>query len=168
MDEKSLSHTRWKCQYHIVLVPKYRRKQIYGKIRVELGKILRKLCDYKHVEIIEAHAMPDHIHMLVSIPPKYAVSDFVGYLKGKSTLILFEKFANMKYKYGKRVFWTKGSYVSTVGANKKAVQEYIQNQEQADIMMDQLSFKEYEDPFKNVEIDDDSPDIPADSEIEQK
>ncbi len=168
MDEKSLSHTRWKCQYHIVLVPKYRRKQIYGKIRVELGKILRKLCDYKHVEIIEAHAMPDHIHMLVSIPPKYAVSDFVGYLKGKSTLILFEKFANMKYKYGKRVFWTKGYYVSTVGANKKAVQEYIQNQEQADIMMDQLSFKEYEDPFKNVEIDDDSPDIPADSEIEQK
>jgi putative transposase len=133
-----------------------------------LGKILRKLCDYKHVEIIEAHAMPDHIHMLVSIPPKYAVSDFVGYLKGKSTLILFEKFANMKYKYGKRVFWTKGYYVSTVGANKKAVQEYIQNQEQADIMMDQLSFKEYEDPFKNVEIDDDSPDIPADSEIEQK
>ena len=103
MDEKSLSHTRWKCQYHIVLVPKYRRKQIYGKIRVELGKILRKLCDYKHVEIIEAHAMPDHIHMLVSIPPKYAVSDFVGYLKGKSTLIRFEKFANMKYKYGKRV-----------------------------------------------------------------
>ncbi len=168
MDEKSLSHTRWKCQYHIVLVPKYRRKQIYGKIREELGKILRKLCDYKHVEIIEAHAMPDHIHMLVSIPPKYAVSDFVGYLKGKSTLILFEKFANMKYKYGKRVFWTKGYYVSTVGANKKAVQEYIQNQEQADIMMDQLSFKEYEDPFKNVEIDDDSPDIPADSEIEQK
>ena len=168
MDEKSLSHTRWKCQYHIVLVPKYRRKQIYGKIREELGKILRKLCDYKHVEIIEAHAMPDHIHMLVSIPPKHAVSDFVGYLKGKSTLILFEKFANMKYKYGKRVFWTKGYYVSTVGANKKAVQEYIQNQEQADIMMDQLSFKEYEDPFKNVEIDDDSPDIPADSEIEQK
>ena len=166
MDEKSLSHTRWKCQYHIVLVPKYRRKIIYGKLRKDIGKILRQLCDYKHVEIIEAHAMPDHIRMLVSIPPKLAVSDFMGYLKGKSTLIIFERHANMKYKYGRRVFWCKGYYVSTVGANKKAVQEYIKNQETEDIMMDQLSFKEYEDPFKDVESDeDDSPEIPADSEM---
>ena len=168
MDEKSLSHTKWKCQYHLVLVPKYRRKAIYGKVRREIGKILRKLCDFKHVEIIEAHAMPDHIHMLVSIPPKLAVSEFVGYLKGKSTLMIFEKFANLKYKYGRRVFWTKGYYVSTVGANKKAVQEYIKNQEAEDIMMDQLSFKEFEDPFRNMELDDDSPEIPADSEMKTK
>ena len=167
-DEKSLSHTRWKCQYHIVLVAKYRRKIIYGKLRKDIGKILRQLCDYKHVEIIEAHAMPDHIHMLVSIPPKLAVADFMGYLKGKSTLIIFERHANMKYKYGRRVFWCKGYYVSTVGANKKAVQEYIKNQETEDIMMDQLSFKEYEDPFKDVESDeDDSPEIPADSEMKK-
>ena len=120
------------------------------------------------MEIIEAHAMKDHIHMLLSIPPKLAVSDFVGYLKGKSTLMIFERYTNMKYKYGRRVFWTKGYYASTVGANKKAVQEYIQNQEEEDIMADQLSFREYEDPFKNLEQDDDSPNIPADSEVEKK
>ena len=169
MNEKSLSHTRWKCQYHLILVPKYRRKVIYKKLRSDIGKILRRLCDFKSVKIIEAHAMPDHIHMLVSIPPKLAVSDFVGYHKGKSTLMIFEKHANMKYKYGRRVFWSKGYYVSTVGANKKAVQEYIRNQEVEDIMMDQLSFKEYEDPFKDYkDFDDDSPDIPADSECRVK
>ena len=111
MDEKSLSHTSWNCKYHIVLVPKYRRKTIYGKLRKDIGKILRMLCDYKHVEIIEAHAMPDHIHMLLSIPPKLAVADFMGYLKGKSTLMIFERYATLKYKYGRRVFWTKGYYV---------------------------------------------------------
>ena len=111
MDEKSLSHTSWNCKYHIVLVPKYRRKVIYGKLRKDIGKILRTLCDYKHVEIIEAHAMLDHIHMLVSIPPKLAVADFMGYLKGKSTLMIFERHANLKYKYGRRVFWAKGYYV---------------------------------------------------------
>ena len=115
MDEKSLSHTSWNCKYHIVLVPKYRRKVIYGKLRKDIGKILRTLCDYKHVEIVEAHAMPDHIHMLVSIPPKLAVADFMGYLKGKSTLMIFERHANLKYKYGRRVFWAKGYYVNTVG-----------------------------------------------------
>lgn len=125
MHEESLSHTKWKCQYHIVIVPKYRRKAIYGKLRKDIGVILRKLCEYKHVEIIEAHAMPDHIHMLLSIPPKLSVVDFMGYLKGKSTLMIFERHANMKYKYGRRCFWAK--------------------------MMDQLSFKEYEDPFKDVE-----------------
>ena len=113
MDEKSLSHTSWNCKYHIVLVPKYRRKVIYGKLRKDIGKILRTLCDYKHVEIIEAHAMPDHIHMLVSIPPKLAVADFMGYLKGKSTRMIFERHANLKYKYGRRVFWAKGYYVNS-------------------------------------------------------
>ena len=109
---------------------------------------MRKLCDYKHVEIIEAHAMPDHIHMLVSIPPSLCVSEFMGYLKGKSTLMIFERHANMKYKYGRRVFWAKGYYVSTVGANKAAVAKYIREQENEDMIMDQLSFKEYEDPFR--------------------
>ena len=129
MDEKSLSHTKWNCKYHIVLVPKYRRKVIYKKLRKDIGKILRTLCDYKHVEIIEAHAMPDHIHMLVSIPPKLAVADFVGYLKGKSTLMIFERHANMKYKYGRRVFWSKGYYVNTVGGNEAAIKRYIRDQE---------------------------------------
>ncbi len=151
MDEQSLSHTKWKCQYHIVLVPKYRRKAIYGKLRADIGKILRKLCEYKHVEIIEAHAMPDHIHMLLSIPPKLSVGEFMGYLKGKSTLMIFERHANLKYKYGRRVFWAKGYYVSTVGGNKKAIQQYIQDQEREDQIMDQMSFKEYEDPFKDIE-----------------
>ena len=164
MDEKSLSHTCWNCKYHIVLVPKYRRKVIYGKLRKDIGRILRMLCDYKHVEIIEAHAMPDHIHMLVSIPPKLAVADFMGYLKGKSTLMIFERHANMKYKYGRRVFWAKGYYVNTVGGNEAKIRKYIRDQEAEDQMCDQLSFKEYEDPFKNAELDDDdSPEVPADS-----
>jgi putative transposase len=148
MDESSLSHTRWKCQYHIVIISKYRRKVIYKEIRKDIGEILRRLCDYKHVEIIEAHAMPDHIHMLLSIPPSLSVSEFMGYLKGKSTLMIFERHANMKYKYGRRVFWAKGYYVSTVGANKAAVAKYIREQENEDMVMDQLSFKEYEDHFK--------------------
>ena len=148
MDEKSLSHTSWNCKYHIVLVPKYRRKVIYGKLRKDIGKILRTLCDYKHVEIIEAHAMPDHIHMLVSIPPKLAVADFMGYLKGKSTLMIFERHANLKYKFGNRHFWAEGYYVSTVGLNEQTIAKYIREQEQHDIAMDKLSVKEYEDPFK--------------------
>ena len=151
VDEQSLSHTKWKCQYHMVIVPKYRRKAIYGKLRQDIGVILRKLCEYKHVEIIEAHAMPDHIHMLLSIPPKLSVGDFMGYLKGKSTLMIFERHANMKYKYGRRCFWAKGYFVSTVGGNKAAIEKYIRNQETEDQMMDQLSFKEYEDPFKDLE-----------------
>ena len=165
MDEKSLSHTSWNCKYYIVLVPKYRRKVIYGKLRKDIGKILRTLCDYKHVEIIEAHAMPDHIHMLVSIPPKLAVADFMGYLKGKSTLMIFERHANLKYKYGRRVFWAKGYYVNTVGGNEAKIRKYIQEQEFNDQMCDQLSFKEYEDPFKNVANfdDDDSSEVPTDS-----
>ena len=149
MDEKSLSHTSWNCKYHIVLVPKYRRK-IYGKLRKDIGKILRMLCDYKHVEIIEGHAMPDHIHMLVSIPPKLAVADFMGYLKGKSTLMIFERHANLKYKYGSRHFWCRGYYVDTVGRNEKMIREYVRNQLQEDIMEDQLTLKEYIDPFTGI------------------
>ena len=147
-DDLSLSHTRWNCQYHIVFIPKYRRKEIYGKIRTDIGQIIRQLCAYKDVEIIEAHAMPDHIHMLVRMPPKIAVSNFMGYLKGKSSLMIFERHANLKYKYGNRNFWAKGFYVSTVGLDTKKVQEYIRDQEKEDMIQDNLSSKEYKDPFK--------------------
>ena len=147
-DDLSLSHTRWNCKYHIVFIPKYRRKVIYGKLRSDIGQIIRQLCTYKGVEIIEAHAMPDHIHMLVRIPPKIAVSNFMGYLKGKSSLMIFERHANLKYKYGNRNFWAKGFFVTTVGLDTKKVQEYIRNQEKEDMMQDNLSNKEYKDPFK--------------------
>ncbi len=147
-DDLSLSHTRWNCKYHIVFIPKYRRKAIYGKLRTDIGQILRQLCEYKDVEIIEAHAMPDHIHMLVRIPPKLAVSNFMGYLKGKSSLMIFERHANLKYKYGNRNFWAKGFFVSTVGLDANKVQEYIRDQEEADMMQDNLSNKEYKDPVK--------------------
>ncbi|WP_408608754.1 IS200/IS605 family transposase [Alkaliphilus serpentinus] len=147
MDKNSLSHTVWNCKYHIVFAPKYRRQIIYGKIKEDIGKIIRKLCDYKDVEIIEANACPDHIHMLVSIPPKLSVSQFMGYLKGKSSLMIFDRHANLKYKYGNRQFWCKGYYVDTVGRNKKAIEEYIRNQMQEDIASDQISMKEYMDPF---------------------
>ena len=147
-DDFSLSHTRWNCKYHIVFIPKYRRKEIYGKLRSDIGQIIRQLCSYKGVEIIEAHAMPDHIHMLVRIPPKIAVSNFMGYLKGKSSLMIFERHANLKYKYGNRNFWAKGFFVSTVGLDTKKVQEYIRDQEKEDMMQDNLSNKEYKDPFK--------------------
>ena len=146
-DIKSLSHSKWNCNYHIVFAPKYRRQVIYGKLKVEIGKILRKLCEQKGVEIIQAEACPDHIHMLVSIPPSMAVADFVGYLKGKSSLIIFDRFANLKYKYGNRHFWCRGYYVDTVGRNKKAIEEYIRNQLQEDIANDQISMKEFYDPF---------------------
>ena len=147
-DDLSLSHTRWNCKYHIVFIPKYRRKAIYGKLRSDIGQIIRQLCSYKGVEIIEAHAMPDHIHMLVRIPPKIAVSNFMGYLKGKSSLMIFERHANLKYKYGNRNFWAKGFFVSTVGLDTKKVQEYIRDQEKEEMMQDNLSNKEYKDPFK--------------------
>ena len=143
----SLAHTKWNCKYHIVFAPKYRRQEIYGQIRSDIGVIIRKLCEYKGVEIIEAEACPDHIHMLVSIPPKYSVSQFMGYLKGKSSLMIFDRHANLKYKYGNRQFWCKGYYVDTVGRNKKAIAEYIRNQLQEDKISDQLTIKEYSDPF---------------------
>ena len=147
MDESSLSHTRWKCQYHIVIVPKYRRKVIYKELRKDIGEILRKLCDYKHVEIIEAHAMPDHIHMLLSIPPSQCVSEFMGYLKGKSSLMIFQRFGNMKFAYRNREFWCKGYYVDTVGKNTAAIKSYIANQLKQDKEMDQISLFDPRDPF---------------------
>lgn len=146
-DVKSLSHSKWRCQYHIVFAPKYRRQEIYGKIKTDIGKILRTLCIQKGVEIIEAEACPDHIHMLVSIPPSLSVASFMGYLKGKSSLMIFDRHANLKYKYGNRHFWCRGYYVDTVGRNKKAIEEYIRNQLQEDIASDQISMKEYIDPF---------------------
>ena len=147
LDTNSLAHTQWECKYHIVFAPKYRRQIIYGKIKQDFGQMIRKLCEYKGVEIIEAEACKDHIHMLVAIPPKYSVSQFMGYLKGKSSLMIFEKYANLKYKYGNRHFWCRGYYVSTVGKNKKAIAEYIRNQLQEDYADDQMSIKEYVDPF---------------------
>ena len=146
-DNYSLAHTKWNCKYHIVFAPKYRRQEIYGKIRVEIGKILRLLCQRKDIEIIEAECCKDHIHMLVRIPPKYSVSQIVGYLKGKSSLMIFDKFANLKYKYGNRHFWCRGYYVDTVGKNTKKIKEYIRTQLQEDIVSDQISMKEYIDPF---------------------
>ena len=147
MDELSLTHCKFECKYHVVFAPKFRRQIIYGKIRAEIGKILRKLCEYKGIEILEAEACLDHIHMLIVIPPKYSVSQIMGYLKGKSSLMIFDKFANLKYKYGNRHFWCKGYYVSTVGRNEKKIKEYIQNQLQEDMALDQISMKEYIDPF---------------------
>ena len=146
-DINSLSHSKWRCQYHIVFAPKYRRQEVYGKIKADIGNILRLLCDQKGVTIIEAQACPEHIHMLVEIPPKMSVSQFVGYLKGKSSLMIFDRHANLKYKYGNRHFWCRGYYVDTVGRNKTAIAEYIKNQLQEDIAADQITLKEYIDPF---------------------
>lgn len=146
-DKNSLSHTSWNCKYHIVFAPKYRRQEIYSKIKADIGKIIRKLCEMKSVEIIEANACPDHIHMLVKIPPNLSVAQFMGYLKGKSSLMIFDRHANLKYKYGNRHFWCRGYYVDTVGRNEAKIAEYVRNQLQEDIMSDQISIKEYIDPF---------------------
>lgn len=147
MDTQSLPHSKWNCKYHIVFAPKYRRQVIYGKLRKDIGTILRKLCSQKGIEIIEAELCPDHVHMLVSIPPKYSVAQIMGYLKGKSSLMIFDRHANLKYKYGSRHFWCRGYYVDTVGRNKKVIEEYIRNQLQEDIAEDRISLKEYMDPF---------------------
>ena len=152
-DISSLEHTRWRCQYHVVFAPKYRRLAIYGELKQDIGYILGKLCERKGIEIIEAEACPDHIHMLISIPPKLSVSQVMGYLKGKSSLMIFDRHANLKYKYGNRHFWARGYYVDTVGRNKKAIQEYIQNQLKEDELADQLSIKEYFDPFTGEKVD---------------
>ncbi|EKJ5027378.1 IS200/IS605 family transposase [Enterococcus faecalis] len=146
-DDKSLAHTRWNCKYHLVFTPKYRRKVIYGQLRRDIGKILRKLCEMKEVEIIEAHAMPDHIHMLVRIPPKLSVSGFMGFLKGRSAVIIHGRHANLKYNYGNRSFWSKGYYVSTVGLNQKTIAKYIREQEAEDRVRDSINKREYKDPF---------------------
>ena len=142
MDINSLAHTKWNCKYHIVFAPKYRRKVAYGKMKQDIANILSMLCKRKGVEIVEAQICPDHVHMLVKIPPS-----FVWYLKGKSTLIIFKRHANLKYKYGNRHFWCRGYYVDTVGKNAKKIQEYIQNQLQNDLEYDQMTLKEYIDPF---------------------
>lgn len=147
MDNKSLAHTTYNCKYHVVFAPKYRRKVIYGQLRAEIGKIIRDLCNRKGVEIIEAEMCMDHVHMLIEIPPKYSVSEVMGYIKGKSSLIIFDKHANLKYKYGNRNFWCRGYYVDTVGKNKKKIEEYIRNQLAEDRTADQISLKEYIDPF---------------------
>jgi len=144
----SLSHTKWMCKHHIVFTPKYRRKAVYNQYKESIRDILKQLCAHKGVEIIEGHLMVDHIHMLVSIPPKMSVSYFMGYIKGKSALMIFDKHANLKYLYGNRHFWAEGYYVSTVGLNEATIRKYIQEQETHDIAMDKLSVKEYEDPFK--------------------
>ena len=143
----SLAHSKWNCKYHIVFAPKYRRRVFYGEKRAEIREIIRTLCAWKGVEIIEGEICPDHIHLLLSIPPKISVSSFMGYLKGKSSLMIFEKYANLKYKYGNRHFWCRGYYVSTVGKNRKAIEQYIRNQLQEDYTEDQMSIKEYVDPF---------------------
>ena len=146
-DMNSLSHSKWRCKYHIVFAPKYRRMVIYRQLRVDVGKILRTLCEQKKVNIIEAESCPDHIHMLVEIPPHMSVSNFMGYLKSKSSLMIFEKHANLKYKYGNRHFWCRGYYVDTVGKYENAISNYIKNQLQDDIVNDQLTLKEFVDPF---------------------
>ena len=147
-DTNSLAHTTWNCKYHIVFAPKYRRKVFYGQKRLEIGAILRSLCEWKGVEIIEAEVCPDHVHMLVSIPPKLSVSGFLGYLKGKSSVLIYQKYANMKFKYRNREFWCRGYYVDTVGKNKKAIAEYIANQLKEDKEMEQMTIFEVTDPFK--------------------
>ena len=148
MDKNSLAHTTWECKYHIVFAPKYRRKVIYKQIKKDIAKILSELCKRKGIEIIEAEACSDHIHMFVRIPPKYSVSEIMGYLKGKSSLMIFERHAHLKYKYGNRHFWCRGYYVDTVGKNTKAIKEYIENQLKQDKESDQLSLYDPQDPFK--------------------
>ena len=152
MDVNSLAHTKWNCKYHVVFAPKFRRKVIYNQLRVDIGKILRMLCDRKGIEIIEAEVCPDHVHMLISVPPKMSIAGVIGYIKGKSTLLIFERHADMKYKYGQRQFWCRGYYVDTVGKNTKAIKEYIANQLKEDKLKDDLSSKEYIDPFTGKKV----------------
>ena len=147
-DDSSLSHTRWNCKYHVVFAPKYRRKVFYGSKRLEIGAIFRKLCEFKGVTIIEAEVCPDHVHMLLEIPPKMSVSGFMGYLKGKSSLMIYQRWGNLKFKYRNREFWCRGFYVDTVGKNTKKIKEYISNQLKEDEEMTQLSIDFQEDPFK--------------------
>ena len=146
-DVNSLSHSKWNCKYHIVFAPKFRRKAIYGSLREDIREIIKMLCERKGIQILEGELMADHIHLLLSIPPKYSISEVLGYLKSKSTLIIFERHAHLKYKYGNRKFWCRGYYVDTVGKNEKKIKEYIQNQMHEDLLYDQMSITEYIDPF---------------------
>ena len=147
---KHTAHSTYRCEYHIVFAPKYRRKEIYGQFKKDIGEIIRKLCDEKKVEILEAEACPDHIHMLVSVPPYISIAQFMGFLKGKSTLMIFDRHANLKFKYGSRHFWCRGYYVDTVGRNERVISEYIQKQLQEDYYTDQISMSEYIDPFTGI------------------
>ncbi len=152
MDNNSLAHRKWECKYHVVFAAKYKRQVVYGKIKADIGKILRELCERKGIEIIEAELCRDHIHMLIEIPPKYSVSEIMGYLKGKSSLMIFDRHANLKYKYGNRHFWCRGYFVDTVGKNAKKIEEYIRNQIQEDLTADQINLKEYIDPFTGEQV----------------
>lgn len=152
MDVNSLAHTKWNCKYHVVFAPKFRRKIIYNELRQDIGKIIRMLCERKRITIIEAELCPDRIHMLIGIPPKMSVAGAIGYIKGKSTLLIFDRHADMKYKYGQRQFWCRGYYVDTVGKNTKAIQEYIANQLKDDKLADDMSSKEYVDPFTGKKV----------------
>ena len=152
MDTETLSHTKWNCKYHVVFAPKFRRQIIYGRLKTEIGKILRTLCERKEIEILEANLYADHIHMLIAIPPKYSVSQIMGYLKGKSSLMIFDRFEHMKYKYGNRHFWCIGYYVDTVGRNQKKIAEYIRNQLKEDYQADQLSLFEPVAPFTDKPV----------------
>ena len=147
---KHTAHSTYRCEYHIVFASKYRRKEIYGQLKKDIGEIIRKLCNEKKVEIIEAEACPDHIHMLVSIPPYISIAQFMGFLKGKSTLMIFDRHANLKYKYGNRSFWCHRYYVDTVGRNERVIQEYIKKQLDEDRTQDQISMSEYIDPFTGI------------------
>lgn len=145
---ESLAHSKWVCKYHIVFTPKYRRKMIYNELREDIKEIIKDLCKWKGIKIIEGHMMSDHVHLLLSIPPKYSISSVMGYLKGKSAMMIFERHANLRYKYGRRNFWSTGYYVSTVGINELTVVKYRREQEKQDQIMDKISLKEYENPFK--------------------
>ena len=145
---QSLSHSKWLCKYHIVFTPKYRRKVIYYQLRADIQKIIKDLCKWKGIEIVEGHMMSDHVHLLLSIPPKYSISQIMGYLKGKSAMMIFERHSNLKYKFRNRHFWAEGYYVSTVGLNTATIQKYIREQEKEDQIMDKLKTKEYVNPFK--------------------
>lgn len=147
---ESLAHTKWLCKYHIVFTPKYRRKIIYHKLREDIKDIIKDLCKWKGVEIIEGHMMPDHIHLLVSIPPKMSISSFMGYLKGKSAMMIFDRHSNLKYKFGNRHFWAEGYYVTTVGLNEATIAKYIREQEKYDQMMDKITTKGLENPFSGL------------------
>ena len=146
----SLSHTKWMCKYHIVFIPKYRRKVIYHKLRTDIQGYIRDLCKWKGVEILEGHMMPDHIHLLLSIPPKQSISSFMGYLKGKSSMMIFKDHGNLRYKFGNSNFWATGYYVSTVGLNEATIRKYIREQEKEDILEDKLTKREYNNPFKGL------------------
>lgn len=145
---ESLAHSKWVCKYHVVFTPKYRRKIIYNELREDIKEIIKDLCKWKGIKIIEGHMMSDHVHLLLSIPPKYSISSVMGYLKGKSAMMIFERHANLRYKYGRRNFWSTGYYVSTVGINESTVAKYIREQENQDQISDKISLKEYENPFK--------------------